>query len=91
MMSSGGDPNPRPLPKIVWGLLVSGIASALLLAGGLKAVQTATIVFALPFTVVTLIMTWSLWRGVKDDWLQEDAKERALNQRMRQIAEKSKN
>ena len=50
MMSTGGNPNPGARVKIVWGLLVAGIAASLLLAGGVKAVQTATIVFALPFT-----------------------------------------
>ncbi len=85
MMSSGGNENPGARVKIVWGVLVSGIAISLLLAGGLKAVQTATIVFALPFALVIVLMAIALWRGVRDDWAEENRRERALRRRMREI------
>ena len=86
MMSTGGNENPSARVKIVWGLLVSGIAISLLLAGGVKAVQTATIVFALPFTLVILLMALALWRGVKADWEAEDRRDRALRRRLREMA-----
>ncbi|WP_137920638.1 BCCT family transporter [Hydrogenophaga sp. 2FB] len=85
MMSTGGQENPGARVKIAWGLLVSGIAISLLLAGGLKAVQTATIVFALPFTAVIVLMAIALWRGVRDDWHEEQRRERALRKRMREV------
>ena len=85
MMSTGGDENPSARVKIIWGVLVSGIAISLLLAGGVKAVQTATIVFALPFTAVILLMALALWRGVKEDWEAEDRRDRALRRRMREM------
>jgi glycine betaine transporter len=84
MMSSGGQENPGARVKIVWGFLISGIAISLLLAGGLKAVQTATIVFALPFTVVIVLMAVALWRGVRDDHEEEQQREKALRRRMRE-------
>ncbi|MBU7575366.1 MAG: BCCT family transporter [Hydrogenophaga sp.] len=87
MMSTGGEENPGARVKIAWGLLISGIAISLLLAGGLKAVQTATIVFALPFTVVIVLMAVALWRGVRDDWDEEQRRERALRRRMRDLVE----
>jgi glycine betaine transporter len=87
MMSTGGQENPGARVKIAWGLLISGIAISLLLAGGLKAVQTATIVFALPFTVVIVLMAIALWRGVRDDWNEEQRRERALRRRMRDLVE----
>ncbi|MEF7614985.1 BCCT family transporter [Aquincola sp. MAHUQ-54] len=86
MMSARGNPNPSARSKILWGLLIAGIAGSLLLSGGLKAVQTATIVFALPFTVVILLMAVALWRGVRDDWHEEDRRERALKRQLRQMA-----
>ena len=86
MMSTGGDPNPSTKVKVLWGLLVAGIASSLLLAGGVKAVQTATIVFALPFAFVILLMALALWRGVRDDWRDGQAEEQRLRKRMREIA-----
>lgn len=88
MMSTGGDENPRPRVKVVWGVLVAGIAITLLLAGGVKAVQTATIVFALPFTAVILLMAVALWRGVRDDWAEEQRRERVLRRRMRELVER---
>lgn len=85
MMSTGGNPDPSARVKIVWGSLVAGIAISLLLAGGLKAVQTATIVFALPFSLVIVLMVVSLWRGIREDWREEQRKERELRQRLRQL------
>ncbi|MGB7480628.1 MAG: BCCT family transporter [Burkholderiaceae bacterium] len=85
MMSTGGRLDPPARVKVMWGLLVSGVALSLLLAGGLKAVQTATIVFALPFTVVLVLMAVSLWRAIRADWLEEQRQERLLRQRMREL------
>jgi glycine betaine transporter len=87
-MSTGGNPNPPAKFKLVWGILVAGIAISLLLAGGLKAVQTATIVFALPFTLVIVLMALSLWRAIRDDWTEEQRKERELRRRIREMASK---
>lgn len=85
MMSTGGAPNPGTRVKLVWGLLVAGIAASLLLTGGIRAVQTATIVFALPFTLVIVVMTVALWRGVREDWREEQRRDRELRRRMRDI------
>lgn len=85
MMSTGGNENPPARVKVTWGLLVSGIAISLLLAGGVKAVQTATIVFALPFTLVIVLMAVALWRGVRQDWDEEQRQEKALRQRLRAL------
>ncbi|KQP05005.1 glycine/betaine ABC transporter permease [Pseudorhodoferax sp. Leaf265] len=86
MMSTGGNENPSARVKIAWGLLVAGIAASLLLAGGLQSVQTATIVFALPFTVVIVLMAVALWRGLREDYDEERRRERALRRRMRELA-----
>ncbi len=87
MMSTGGNENPSARVKIAWGLLVAGIAASLLLAGGLQSVQTATIVFALPFTVVIVLMAVALWRGLREDYDEEQRRERALRRRMREMVE----
>ncbi len=87
MMSTGGNENPSARVKVTWGVLVAGIAISLLLAGGVKAVQTATIVFALPFTGVILLLAIALWRGVRDDWREEQRRERTLRKRMREMVD----
>ncbi|WP_119354985.1 BCCT family transporter [Azohydromonas sediminis] len=87
MMSTRGNPQPPARIKLVWGLLVAGIATSLLLTGGVQAVQTATIVFALPFAVVIVGMAASLWLAIRHDWREEQRRERALRQRMRALVE----
>ena len=54
--------------------------------GGVQAVQTATIVFALPFAGVMLLAI-ALWRGVRNDWNEEQRRERALRKRMREMVD----
>lgn len=86
MMSSGGDPNPPARTKLVWGTLIAGIAISLLLAGGLAAVQTATILFALPFALVIVLMVIALWRALGEDWAAEARQERETRRRLREMA-----
>lgn len=85
-MSTRGDPDPSARVKIVWGMLVAGIALSLLFAGGLQAVQTATIVFALPFALVLVLMAVALMRAVREDHEAERQRERALRRRLREMA-----
>ncbi|WP_313036018.1 BCCT family transporter [Massilia alkalitolerans] len=86
MMSQDGNPNPTTRVKLVWGTLIAGIAISLLLAGGIDAVQTATILFALPFALVIVLMVIALWRGLRDDWEEEARRERALRRKIREMA-----
>jgi glycine betaine transporter len=86
MMSTGGNPNPPARVKVIWGALVAGIAISLLLAGGLQAVQTATIVFALPLTLVIVLMVLSLWRAMREDWAEQQQRERDVRRRLREMA-----
>lgn len=88
MMSSNGNPNPPNRVKIIWGVLIAGIAISLLLAGGLKAVQTATILFALPFALVIVLMVVSLWRAIGEDWREEVRREREMRRIVREIVRK---
>lgn len=87
MMSTGGEENPSTRVKLTWGLLIAGSAGSLLLAGGVKAIQTATIVFALPFAVVVVLMAVSLVRAVREDWHMEELRERALRRRLKELAD----
>lgn len=85
MMSTGGNPNPPARVKLVWGVLVAAIAMSLMLAGGIKAVQTATIVFALPFALVVVLMAVSVTRAIHADWEAQRRREQALRRRMREL------
>lgn len=64
MLSAGGDPDPRTPLRVLWAVLGGVLAIALLLAGGLTALQTAAILIALPFSVVMIGMVLSTSRAL---------------------------
>lgn len=78
MMSTRGDSNPKIRIKLMWGCLVTGIAISLLMTGGIKAMQTATIVFALPFAFVIPLMATALVKAVRADWVDQARKEKEV-------------
>lgn len=67
MLSSDGNLDPSNRVKITWGVLQSAIAIVLLLSGGLEGLQTASIVAALPFTVIMLLMCFSLVIALQEE------------------------
>jgi choline/glycine/proline betaine transport protein len=54
-LASGGMLNPPAWQRFFWAITEGVVASALLLAGGLAALQAATIAAALPFTIVIFL------------------------------------
>ncbi|MEZ9822599.1 BCCT family transporter [Shewanella sp. 10N.286.45.A1] len=69
-LTSGGDHNAPVWQRIFWALLQGVVASVLLLAGGLQALQTAAVASALPFLIVMLLMCFGLFKALQDDWLK---------------------
>ncbi|MBP9516835.1 BCCT family transporter [Veillonella sp.] len=60
----------KSIPKwqcIMWGLIMVIITISLLSVGGLDALQSVTLIMALPFGILLLIMCYSLWRGLMHD------------------------
>ena len=66
-MLSMGDDNPPQRFRIVWGLGEGFVAAVLLMAGGLKALQTASIAAALPVSVIMLLMTYGIIKSLHED------------------------
>lgn len=67
-MTTNGNLNPPLFVKVIWGFLISAIAAVLLLNGGedgLQSLQTASLVAALPFTVLLLIISVSLLKVLR--------------------------
>src|SRR5690606_7084089 len=56
MIATGGDPEPRNRIRIFFAVVTALLAIALLLTGGLDALQSAAILSALPFSVVMLLI-----------------------------------
>ncbi|WP_083264516.1 BCCT family transporter [Pseudohongiella acticola] len=64
-LTSGGASQTPLWQRIFWALLEGTIAAVLLIAGGLAALQTATVASALPFAVVMILMCWGLLRALR--------------------------
>ena len=63
-----GYEEPRRWIRITWALLLAVVGIGLIKVGGLKAVQTSTIVVALPLIPVLGILAWSLLRMLEQDF-----------------------
>jgi choline/glycine/proline betaine transport protein len=66
MLSMGNDHPPQRF-RIIWGLSEGLVAAVLLAAGGLKALQTASIAAALPISVILLAMVYCLIKSLIRD------------------------
>ncbi len=51
----------------MWGILMSTVAIVLMSVGGLATLQTMTLIVALPFAMLMLVMCLSLWKGLNAD------------------------
>ncbi|MCE0506811.1 BCCT family transporter [Roseivivax sp. GX 12232] len=67
MLTAGGDPNPPKVQRIFWAVSEGAVASVLLLAGGLSALQAAAVVAGFPFAVVVLLILFGLIRALSWD------------------------
>jgi len=68
MFTSGGELNPTGGLKITWGVIEGAVAIALLLAGGLNALQTASITSAFPFMLVMFAMSVSIIKAFRGEF-----------------------
>ena len=67
IITSGGNENPPIWQRVFWAVSEGVVASVLLLAGGLSALQTAAISSALPFSVVMIFMCVGLYRALQNE------------------------
>lgn len=68
IIASGGSEEPTTGTRLFWGILEGALASVLLLAGGLKALQTGAITIGLPFAVVVILMCVCLAIGLSREF-----------------------
>ncbi|KMK77704.1 BCCT family transporter [Alkalihalobacillus pseudalcaliphilus] len=68
MLTTGGRLNPQVKVKVIWGLILSGTASVLLLSGGLQALEMAMLIAAFPFTFVVILMMVSLLKALSSEY-----------------------
>ncbi|MBD5772670.1 BCCT family transporter [Marinomonas colpomeniae] len=61
---AGGNDNPEPKHRIIWGVILTLVVGSLLLAGGMGAIQKAMMIGALPFSVVMILMCISMGKSL---------------------------
>ncbi|MFL0575241.1 BCCT family transporter [Brevibacterium luteolum] len=74
MLASGGHPNPPMWSRILFCALEGVIAIGLLLAGGLEALQAASLATALPFSIVLILIALATIQAFR----KEDARQVAI-------------
>lgn len=73
-INAAGDEGPKARPHILfWGAALGAVVAALLLVGGLKAIQTAMVIGALPFSVVMVLQCVAIVKAIYNDGRREKA------------------
>ncbi|WLR50789.1 BCCT family transporter [Bacillus tianshenii] len=67
MMTSKGTLHPNMPVKMIWGVLQASIAIVLIISSGLQGLQTASLVTALPFTIILIFMCFSIYKYFKQE------------------------
>jgi len=71
-INAAGDEGPKARPHILfWGAALALVVGALIIAGGLGAIQTAMVIGALPFSLVMVLMGLSLIKAIYRDGRRE--------------------
>jgi choline/glycine/proline betaine transport protein len=74
-LASGGTDNTPVWQRIFWASMMGVVAIVLLLAGGMKALQTVTIASALPFAVILLASIYGLFKALRIDYYKRESKQ----------------
>lgn len=86
-MTTGGRLDPPMYAKLIWGVLMAAIAAVLLAAGGLSSLQTASLVAALPFTVLLLMLMLAIVKLLRHEPLPIRKADLRRYQRLTEAAE----
>jgi len=70
-MQCGGHTEPPVLERVQWGVGIGGVAAALLVAGGLGALQAVAVAAALPFAIVLVALAVGFMVALHEDANQQ--------------------
>jgi len=76
---SMGEEHPLARYRVFWGAAIGASAAVLLLAGGLKALQTASVVAALPFSFILIMAIYGLFKSLNEEVLPARERSRLWN------------
>ncbi len=77
-ITSGGKLSTPKYQRVIWAVSIGVIASVLMYGGGLNALQTAVTISGLPFAIFLLVMCYSLYTGLKEDYDEDQRKKKLL-------------
>ena len=66
-MAARGELEPPKIVVLVLGILMGGIACAMLLVGGLSALQQAAVLGSVPFTLVIVGVAWCWIKALREE------------------------
>jgi choline/glycine/proline betaine transport protein len=78
-IASGGKEKNPVWQRIFWAVLEGVVAAALLVAGGLGALQSASITIALPFAAIMLVACWGLWKALHLESIRYESLQHHMN------------
>ena len=65
-LAEDGNTDPSVRTRITWGIILTATGIILMYMGGLKAIQTAAIVSAFPYTIIMWLMAYCLVKDLKE-------------------------
>jgi choline-glycine betaine transporter len=71
-MASRGVIRPAKVVVVTMGVLMGGVASAMLLAGGLEGLQQAAILGSGPFLVISMALCWYWVKALREEGVQRE-------------------
>lgn len=72
-ISTANNPHSPKWQNVFWGILMAVITMALIYAGGLQSLQSMTLVSALPFGLIMLVLCFCLFKALRTDELYNSA------------------
>lgn len=79
-ITSGGKLKTPRFQRVIWAMATGVVAAVLMYGGGLNALQTAVTISGLPFAILLIMMCFSLFTGMKEDY-EKDEREQKLVER----------
>jgi len=78
-ITSGGKLKTPKYQRVIWAVSIGAVASVLMYGGGLNALQTAVTISGLPFAIFLLMMGYSLFIGIKEDYDESQRRKKVLD------------
>ncbi|HLW32227.1 MAG TPA: BCCT family transporter [Aequorivita sp.] len=77
-ITSGGKIKTPRFQRVIWAVATGVIAAVLMYGGGLNALQTVVTISGLPFAILLIMMCFSLYKGMSEDYQKAERKDKLL-------------